>query len=144
MDVNTLYLYRPLSLVLQRLISAQDTGNFYNFSNVRFAQAPVGQLRFSPPQAPIVDRTIIQTGSQPRVCPQALPNWYGPQATAMFEYLYGVNSSWTGLTGDYDPNESEDCLFLDIVVPKTVFDGASQGKRAPVSANQHLVHRAFS
>lgn len=56
----------------------------------------------------------------------------------MFEYLYGINDSWTSLTGDYDPNESEDCLFLDIVVPKPVFNGADQGRQAPVSANNVL------
>lgn len=118
----------------------QETGSFYNFSNVRFAQPPTGDLRFFPPEEPVVDRTIVHNGSERRVCPQALPNWYVPQGSAVFEYLYGVNVSWTGPLSGPDPDESEDCLFLDVIVPKPVFDNAGTRKAAPVSINRSAVY----
>lgn len=93
----------------------------------------------------------MQDGIKGVVCPQALPLWMAPQ----FEYiakwatenstpwslehaeallaadLLAANSSY-GLAS-IDPRASEDCLFLDVVVPQKVFDGAaSGGNKAPV------------
>jgi acetylcholinesterase len=31
-----------------------------------------------------------------------------------------------------DPRENEDCLFLDVMVPKKVFENAGTGRGAPV------------
>ena len=41
----------------------QDTGRFYNFSNIRYAAPPVGELRFAPPEAPAENRSIINNGT---------------------------------------------------------------------------------
>jgi hypothetical protein len=37
----------------------QDTGRFYNFSNIRYAAPPV---RFAAPQIPETNRSSVQTG----------------------------------------------------------------------------------
>lgn len=52
-----------------------STGNFYNFSNIRYAAPPVGDLRFRAPQAPQRNRGQVQTGSPDRICAQADPAW---------------------------------------------------------------------
>lgn len=52
-----------------------DTGHFYNFSNIRYAAPPVADLRFRAPQPPAQNRGQVQTGSQGRICAQAVPDW---------------------------------------------------------------------
>ena len=52
-----------------------STGNFYNFSNIRYAAPPVGDLRFRAPQLPTRNRGQVQTGSPDRICAQANPAW---------------------------------------------------------------------
>ena len=64
-----------LGYELQRASSYNHTGQFYNFSNIRYAAPPVGNLRFSAPQPPKKNRAHVQTGAGERICPQALPNW---------------------------------------------------------------------
>jgi acetylcholinesterase len=44
----------------------QDTGNFYNFSNIRYAAPPVGELRFAPPQPPAENRSTVNDGGTSR------------------------------------------------------------------------------
>lgn len=105
----------------------------YNFSNIRYAQPPIGQLRWTPPQPPINNRSVVQTGNVGKVCPAAFPLWYlrGKQ------YLAGNPNAGTlspaELLPPPDPREDEDCLFLDILVPKAVFEKRHGKKRlAPV------------
>ena len=107
--------------------------DLYNFSNIRFAQAPVGPLRWAPPQEPLQNRSVVQTGEVGRVCPQAWPTWY----LRGKEYIAGNPDAGTlspaELIPPPDPRETEDCLFLDILVPKTVFDNRHNKKGlAPV------------
>ena len=64
-----------LGYELQRATYFDSTGQFYNFSNIRYAAPPVGDLRFRAPQLPTVDRTKVQTGLPDRICPQAVPAW---------------------------------------------------------------------
>ena len=45
------------------LNKVQDTGRFYNFSNIRYAAPPIGNLRFAPPEAPAENRSSINDGS---------------------------------------------------------------------------------
>ncbi len=45
-------------------------GQYYNFSNIRYAEPPVGNLRFAAPVTPKPDRTV-QRGEVARICPQA-------------------------------------------------------------------------
>lgn len=47
---------------------------------------------------------------------------YGPQCPqATYSVPNGPNSAGANLT------QSEDCLFLDVTVPKAIFDGQSRG-----------------
>jgi len=66
-------------------------------------------LRFAKPQAPLKNRTHIQTGEIGQRCWQATPQW---------EITAGIpDRSFYG---------SEDCLFLDVIVPKKVFEGKTK------------------
>lgn len=49
---------------------SQDTGNFYNFSNIRYAAPPVAELRWAPPQAPAMNRSAINNGDEARYLSQ--------------------------------------------------------------------------
>lgn len=108
------------------------TGDYFNFSNIRYAQAPIGELRFNEP-APLTGRdTTINNGSVGRICPQAIPDWIiyaelytsAYQAGTTFNYtateaaLEAANFTHVAIT---DPRQNEDCLFLDIFVPRAVF-----------------------
>ena len=93
----------------------------------------MGPLRWAPPQEPLKNRSAVQVGDVGRVCPQAYPTWYlrGRQ--------YAVGNPDAGtlspaeLLPPPDPRETEDCLFLDVLVPKAVFDNRGNRKRlAPV------------
>ncbi|GME44628.1 putative carboxylesterase family protein [Neofusicoccum parvum] len=94
-----------LGYELYRAVGVNDTYGYYNFSNIRYAAAPLGDLRFKAPVAPATNRATIQDGSLNRICPQAS----------------------TSSNSTRDPRESEDCLFLDVIVPQKIFDNASQG-----------------
>lgn len=128
------------------LTLSQDTGAYYNFSNIRYAQAPLGNLRFRAPQAPLMNRTQVQTGAgAPIMCPQAEPAWILSAETWIGQYLTGqpINISYAAIEASnaslttanalqaipQAPGTSEDCLFLDVMVPKSIFDN---GGGAPV------------
>ncbi|KAF4537623.1 Acetylcholinesterase precursor [Lasiodiplodia theobromae] len=91
-----------LGYQLHRAISFNETRGYYNFSNIRYAAPPVGDLRFKAPQAPETDRSVVDDGSIDRICPQASTS--------------NANVS--------DPRETEDCLFLDVMVPQKIFENA--------------------
>ncbi|KAJ5797300.1 uncharacterized protein N7503_006596 [Penicillium pulvis] len=124
-----------LSYELHQAISS--TPEFYNFSNIRYAAPPVGDLRFRAPALPAQNRSQIQNGSGARVCPQAKPIW---SSDIMPEFLLSVlegtpfNQSTNISSYPYEPPKSdsdvtEDCLFLDVIVPKKIFD-RSHGNRS--------------
>ncbi|KAH9880074.1 hypothetical protein J1614_002100 [Plenodomus biglobosus] len=131
-----------LGYEIYRAASFNSTGNFYNFSNIRYAAPPVGDLRFALPQPPAENRSAVNNGDVSRICPQASPAW----ADAALQFLGstllglpapnttyvapGANSSSPVPTRD--PRESEDCLFLDVFVPEDVFSNAGKGYGAPV------------
>ena len=64
-----------LGYELQRATLFNESGNFYNFSNIRYAAPPVGDLRFRAPQPPKRLRGEVQTGLPDRICAQASPAW---------------------------------------------------------------------
>ena len=67
-------------------------------SRIRYAAAPIGTLRWQPPQAPAVDRSQTLRGDTlPQNCPQS------PQAPI---------ASGFNFTGN------EDCLFLSVYSPQ--------------------------
>lgn len=128
-----------LGYELQRATLYNTTGAYYNFSNIRYAAAPTGELRFTAPQKPARNRGSVQTGLPDRICAQANPAWEIIAAQFIPEYFAGQTkfneSSFNTTVGPappLDPRTTEDCLFLDVLVPKKIFDKAGNGAGAPV------------
>lgn len=124
---------------VQQASSYNDTGRYYSFNNIRYAAPPLGDLRFRAPQAPETNRSVVQNGSVGANCPSAFPSWLGTATTYIPQYLNGsTNFSTSGInttipaTANISPSESEDCLFLDVVVPEDIFEQAGKGYGAPV------------
>ena len=87
--------------------------SYATYSNIRFAQPPVGDLRYRAPRTPPPRSEGIQNGSVPlnsTNCAQSIPP-FAP-------IVPGLNGTSWG---------SEDCLFLDVKVP-----AGAQGKSLPV------------
>ena len=113
-------------------VKSQTTGNYYNFSNIRYAEPPLGSLRFAAPVPPKGRNETIDDGSVARICPQAYPA--GSTVNQIYNTYYS-NTGRTDLEGfqnstksfDYprntpqDPRATEDCLFLDVMVPRKAF-----------------------
>jgi cholinesterase len=123
-------------------MSVKVTGNYYNFSNIRYAEPPLGSLRFNAPVPPKGRNQTIDDGSVARICPQAYP------AGSFVNQIFNTYYSKTGRTDlegfqnatqmfDYprntpkDPRTTEDCLFLDVMVPRKVFQKRSLGSKRP-------------
>ncbi|PMD13346.1 hypothetical protein NA56DRAFT_585801, partial [Hyaloscypha hepaticicola] len=52
---------------------ASGPNSYYNFSNIRFGQPPVGSLRFSSPLPPQGRNSTVNNGRQGVICPQSDP-----------------------------------------------------------------------
>ena len=118
--------YRPTAVNI--------TGQYYNFSNIRYAAAPVGPLRWRAPQAPPKDHTSksVNDGSFGHICPQAPPKWFSQAQRAL------GNLSAFIAPGVSSQTENEDCLFLDVFAPIKLFPRrGSKPKLAPVLFNIH-------
>ena len=94
---------------------SNQSNSYYNFSNIRYAAPPLGNLRFAAPAPPLQNRSAgVQDGSYGKICPNSYTNWQ-----------IGALSLNPGAS-----NEDEDCLFLDVIVPKSVYD--NKDRRGPV------------
>ncbi|KAI9717345.1 MAG: hypothetical protein M1828_007233 [Chrysothrix sp. TS-e1954] len=125
-------------------IAYDSDSKTYNFSNIRFAQPPTGNNRFRLPLPPQRDRTTVQTGSVGKVCPNANPLWVTYAQAWIPLYLQGLpyppenqvtlqNSTVTPATlPPPDSRTTEDCLFLDVVVPEAVYNNRGKGSGAPI------------
>ncbi|KAI0382450.1 alpha/beta-hydrolase [Hypomontagnella monticulosa] len=112
-------------------ISLNETGGYYNFTNIRYGEAPVGNLRFRAPVEPQPqDSCIITNGSTGRVCPQTSGNWTIIARQFAQSYLTGspfdYDSAMSSLPESpvavsADPRTTEDCLFLDVIAPRSAF-----------------------
>ena len=115
----------------------QESAHYYNFSNIRYAQPPVGDLRWAPPQPPLVNRTVVNDGQTGVVCPQGVARWTKERTLFVDAYL-AENGSASAFTNNpppgldqvppfppMDPRTSEDCLFLDVLVPMNIYNNAS-------------------
>ncbi|KAH6678129.1 carboxylesterase type B [Halenospora varia] len=81
-------------------ISNSSTG-LNVFNGIRFAQPPIGNLRWQAPQPPLVNRSsVIQANAYGSQCPQSLDN----SANITAELIQ-------------EPG-SEDCLFLNVYTPQ--------------------------
>lgn len=79
----------------------------------------------------------VNDGSVGRVCPQASPAWLLTSRQFIPDYLAGIpfnastvggsssNSSSAPELPPIDPRTTEDCLFLDVVVPQAIFNHAT-------------------
>jgi cholinesterase len=71
-------------------------------------------------------------------CIQVLPAWTAfsdawlVNGTAAFNILAGYQPPNLTTLPPVDYQTSEDCLFLDLMVPKAIFDTAGYGPGAPV------------
>ena len=128
-----------LGYELQKATLYDSMGAYYNFSNIRYAAPPTGKLRFRTPRKPRKNRSSIQTGHPDRVCAQARPAWYNIANQFVPAYIGGQKvfnqSSFNVTPGPpppLDPRTTEDCLFLDVLVPRNIFENSGKGEGAPV------------
>lgn len=120
----------------------QEDQGFYNFSNIRYAQPPIGQLRFAAPKAIEGVSKKINDGSVGVICPQGVAGWNSGSNAFVKAYTNGDPFAEAAILGEraqqsakippLDPRTTEDCLFLDVFVPKKVFDSMESGAKAPV------------
>ncbi|KAH0439655.1 hypothetical protein CcaCcLH18_02765 [Colletotrichum camelliae] len=137
-----------LGYEVHRAISFNETTGILNFNNIRYAQAPIGSLRFRAPQPPTGRHPEIQTGEHGRICPQAMPKWFDITQRFVSAYAAGNQTTfnytnaeemartvrerreWPAPWANPNNHTTEDCLFLDVVVPKKVFESATNGTSA--------------
>lgn len=107
--------------------NSQSGFRYVNYTNVRYAAPPIGIHRFSAPQEPTVNNTL-QTASDFQIqCSQATAGW---------ENYVGVdvgNLTRMPVVSESDislpvAGEREDCLFLDVLVPESVFLSRTRAK----------------
>ncbi|KAH0541691.1 hypothetical protein FGG08_003854 [Glutinoglossum americanum] len=122
-----------LGYALHKASSFNSTGNYFTFSNIRYAAPPIGELRFAAPIPPENNRSAgVQDGSYGPMCPQsALPVWE-QVSRAFITSLSKGNTNFTPPAVNFtvptpDPRESEDCLFLDVLVSKDILKKAGNG-----------------
>ncbi|KAH7085808.1 carboxylesterase family protein-like protein [Paraphoma chrysanthemicola] len=127
-----------LGYEIHQAANFNETGGFYNFTNIRYGAPPLGDLRFAPPQRPAVNRSVVQNGEIPRICPQASPGWQPTAFAVMSQFTAGLPINVSSNIGTdqplppIDPRTTEDCLFLDVMVPKGIFDAQQNGSGAAV------------
>ena len=96
----------------------------------------MGDLRFAPPAAPLTNRTL-DDGQVGRICYQASPAWELSSPAFLKAFLtnqsignFSTLPTPPSTVPPQDPRSTEDCLFLDVIVPQKVYNNASGG--APV------------
>lgn len=116
------------------------SGGYYNFSNIPYAEPPIGALRFAKPIPPKqTDSSTINNGSVEHICPQGQPfinaintkflEYYIADNTSTFPFAQLNDSLYAESTAQLvprqDPRVSEDCLLLDVMVPRQVFNNST-------------------
>ncbi|KPI40373.1 Acetylcholinesterase [Cyphellophora attinorum] len=109
-----------------------SSGSYYNFSNIRYGETTTGADRFRAPKLPTsVDRRLNRGQNFTR-CPQAHPAWLttgyevaiGEPTSALTHPAFNISQ-----VPPVNPEESEDCLFLDVLVPTEAFSRRSSRRR---------------
>lgn len=130
----------PLQPVKPTVLS-QESSRLYTFRNIRYAQPPVGDLRWALPLPPSGRDHQVQNGSTSRVYPQGLPRWFS--INSIFSYYFrnnivdqfnysSVEADITSQPDGEEPGMTDDCLFLDAIVPEAVLSKANTSSLAPV------------
>ncbi|PBP22597.1 alpha/beta-hydrolase [Diplocarpon rosae] len=118
--------------------TVNETGHYFNFTNIRYGAAPVGDLRFKAPIPPTVIDRSVNDGQEASVCAQGYPLWAMVAGefmeSASPSLLKVINSEIDSMLSSMnldnamslaepDLRQTEDCLFLDVIVPDVIFDG---------------------
>ncbi|CAK4029274.1 Hypothetical predicted protein [Lecanosticta acicola] len=118
---------------LQQATSYNLQYDLYLFYDVRYAAPPTGPNRFRAPQDPVTNRSSVQTGGSQWACPQAVPKWQSIPSQFFPQYENGTTNFTQGEFQETDPptspqyaRETEDCLFLDLYVPRSVYQNAAK------------------
>ncbi|GFP52825.1 carboxylesterase patB [Trichoderma asperellum] len=104
-----------LGYELHQALSYNTTTQAYIFQNIRYAQPPVGYLRFRAPMHPKTNRTPVQTAPN---CDSAL------KASHFGRAWEESIKDGKPLSVDWNSGAQEDCLFLDVHVTKKAFEKA--------------------
>lgn len=131
--------YTPILQEIHQALSHDPKTDAYLFQNVRYAQAPTGNLRFRAPSPPLTDRDSVKNGEELRVCPQGLPEWQIKATSAAGKFAnpnepFSIDAWVETIRNatipdvDFNKGTSEDCLFLDVHVPRNVFEGCKKQK----------------
>lgn len=116
----------------KKVLIVQDAADYYEFSDIRYAAPPLDHLRFEPPTPPMSGIPFMQEDRPSRVCPQSVPldTSSVPQPISQSEANATDRTTYNQLTILEAPSkkeyQTEDCLFLDIFVPRTAFDKRRQ------------------
>ncbi|CZT01721.1 hypothetical protein WAI453_006765 [Rhynchosporium graminicola] len=120
---------------------AESNDEFLAFRNIPYADQNYQDTRFSPPIWPQAISEDVNKGSIDNKCPQAQVGWV-PLAT---EFLQGfdkvLNKKWKkeikpenyGPMPDPIEGVHEDCLTLDVMVPKRVWENRKKKNFEPVA-----------
>ena len=96
----------PLEDFITYLLLAQETAHHYNFSNIQYAQPPVGDLQWVPPQPPLANRTTVNDSQTGVVYPQGTTRWGIERILFANAYVFGKGSV-TALADDPPPSITE-------------------------------------
>ncbi|KAJ0382611.1 hypothetical protein COL922a_012186 [Colletotrichum nupharicola] len=137
--VDLTYAFNNPDSGYQQLTSVQETGGYYNFSNIRYAAPPTGHFRFREPIAPTGRQCHVDNGDIGRVCPQSSGNWSLIAGQFSKAYLNGQPFDYNAAMAadpksdtvvSADSRTTEDCLFLDVITPQA--GSAKKENRLPV------------
>ncbi|KAI4122739.1 MAG: hypothetical protein LQ341_007275, partial [Variospora aurantia] len=120
-----------------------ENGKFVTFKNIPYAEPPIGENRFLAP-LPVQKYTEgVNYGLVENVCPQVQVGWAPkameflmdfPTAAALAKWKDPITAADYGPTQYPPKNVSEDCLTLDVMVPKSVWDSRkSSGMKGTVA-----------
>lgn len=120
------------------LTPLQADQKYYNFSNIPYAQQPVGDLRFKAAKAieEVKGDKPLNDGQHTVVCPQTQVGWVPYAFDFLQDYmnpLSVLDKKWqypitpeNNYTWSKDvpliPNMDESCLTLDVIVPKRAYN----------------------
>ncbi|CAI4213871.1 unnamed protein product [Parascedosporium putredinis] len=107
-------------------------GDFYSFKDIPYAEAPVGELRFQPAVPRTTVNRTVDDGSNSRICHQASGSFMiysiALVAATIADQCEATPDPAAGLPSTNAP-QSEDCLLLDVHVPRSVWKRRETEKR---------------